>query len=58
MHDYDVKYIYNYFYIHLTVTADNSDGAITAAEAVMQDEGITAPIPSKIYVELLEEYNV
>jgi len=47
MFDYDVKFVYEYSYIGITVIARDDEEAVTSAWDILADQEITAPEPQE-----------
>ena len=56
MFDYDIKFIYEYSYIGVTVVAVDDEQAVTSAWDILAEQEITAPEPQEIMVEKMGEY--
>lgn len=56
MFDYDVKFIYEYSYVGVTVVAVDDEQAVTSAWDILAEQEITAPEPQEIMVEKMGEY--
>lgn len=56
MFDYDVKFVYEYSYIGITVIAKDDEEAVTSAWDILADQDISAPEPQEITVEKMGEY--
>ena len=56
MFDYDVKFVYEYSYIGITVIAVDDEQAVTSAWDILEQQGIIAPEPQEIMVEKMGEY--
>lgn len=56
MFDYDIKFIYEYSYIGVTVVAVDDEQAVTSAWDILAEQDITAPEPQEIMVEKMGEY--
>jgi hypothetical protein len=54
--DYDIKFIYEYSYIGVTVVAVDDEQAVTSAWDILAEQEITAPEPQEIMVEKMGEY--
>jgi hypothetical protein len=54
--DYDIKFIYEYSYIGVTVVAVDDEQAVTSAWDILAEQDITAPEPQEIMVEKMGEY--
>jgi len=58
MFDYDVKFVYEYSYIGITVIARDDEEAVTSAWDILADQEISAPEPQEIIVEKMGEFLV
>jgi hypothetical protein len=56
MFDYDVKFIYEYSYIGVTVVAIDDEQAVAGAWDILAEQSIDAPEPQEIMVEKMGEY--
>lgn len=56
MFDYDIKFIYEYSYVFVTVVARDDEEAVTSAWDILADQQISAPEPREIIVEKMGEY--
>jgi len=58
MFDYDVKFVYEYSYIGITVVADSDEEAVAMAWNVLSEQDIDAPEPQEIMIEQVGGYGV
>ena len=56
MFDYDVKFVYEYSYIGITVIARDDEEAVTSAWDILADQEISAPEPKEIMIEKVGGY--
>lgn len=56
MFDYDVKFVYEYSYIGITVIAKDDEEAVSSAWDILADQNIDAPEPREITVEKMGEF--
>ena len=58
MFDYDVKFVYEYSYIGITVIARDDEEAVTSAWDILADQEISAPEPFEIVAKKVGEFRV